>query len=98
MTAARASSTNALFGKLQVTTVNAFGQYPMATLATNVSDGVVGKMISPYNRFNDSYRWFSQKGIQIIPIYGKPQFHFLISGMFNGFSANVFINWFDSYL
>src|SRR5262249_43274060 len=41
------TSTNALFGNLQVVTANALGLNPVLTAATNSSGGVMGKMISP---------------------------------------------------
>lgn len=41
------TSSNALFGKLQFATANSIGVDPVVTVASNVSGGVVGKMISP---------------------------------------------------
>jgi lactate permease len=41
------TSSNALFGKLQFTTASSIGVDPVVTVASNVSGGVVGKMISP---------------------------------------------------
>ncbi|HWJ92097.1 MAG TPA: lactate permease LctP family transporter [Flavisolibacter sp.] len=41
------TSSNALFGKLQLATARSIGVDPVVTVASNVSGGVVGKMISP---------------------------------------------------
>jgi lactate permease len=41
------TSSNALFGKLQLSTANSIGVDPLVTVGSNVSGGVVGKMISP---------------------------------------------------
>ncbi|MGZ3922532.1 MAG: L-lactate permease [Flavisolibacter sp.] len=41
------TSSNALFGKLQLSTARSIGVDPVVTVASNVSGGVVGKMISP---------------------------------------------------
>jgi lactate permease len=41
------TSSNALFGKLQLATAGSIGVDPVVTVAANVSGGVVGKMISP---------------------------------------------------
>jgi lactate permease len=40
------TSSNALFGNLQVVTANALGLNPVLTASTNAATGVMGKMIS----------------------------------------------------
>ena len=40
------TSSNALFGTLQVVTANALGLNPVLTASTNAATGVMGKMIS----------------------------------------------------
>ena len=44
-----ATSSNSLFGALQVTTAKQSGLSPILMAATNTSGGVLGKMISPQN-------------------------------------------------
>jgi lactate permease len=41
------TSSNALFGNLQVVTANALGLSPVLTASVNTAAGVMGKMISP---------------------------------------------------
>jgi lactate permease len=43
------TSSNSLFGLLQVTAANQAGLSPILTAATNSSAGVLGKMLSPQN-------------------------------------------------